>query len=75
MVDVHGEDKERMLVTTNGERKCYFAYRSSKMQSVSRDTRRAMRETQMSYDAVLNLTDGKARQLTSTGREISPCNG
>ena len=30
MVDVHGENKEGMLITKNGERKFYFAYHSSK---------------------------------------------
>ena len=69
--DVHGEDKEKMLVAKSGERKFYFAYRSSKMQGVSRDTRRAIRETQMSYDTVVILTDGKTRQLSGASREIS----
>ena len=69
-VDVHGEDKEKMLGTKSGERKFYFAYRSSKMQ-VSRVTRRAIRETQMSFGAVVILTDGKTRQPTGASRENS----
>ena len=72
MVDVHGENKERMLMTKNGERKFYFAYHSSKMQDVSRETRREIRETQTSYDAVVILTGGKTRPLTGASREISP---
>ena len=35
MVDVHGENEERMFITNNGEGKIYFAYHSSKMQDVS----------------------------------------
>ena len=38
----------------------------------SRETRRAIWETQMSYDAVVILTDGKTRQLKGASREISP---
>ena len=61
-----------MLMTKNGEGKFYFAYHSSKMQDVSRETRQAIRETQMSYDAVVILTDRKSRQLTGVSRKISP---
>ena len=70
MVDVHGEN-ERMSMTKKGERKFYFACRSSKMQGVSRETRLAIWETQMSFVAVVILTDGKTRQLTGASREIS----
>ena len=59
-------------MTKNGEGKFYFAYHSSKMQDVSRETRQAIRETQMSYDAVVILTDRKSRQLTGVSRKISP---
>ena len=72
MVDVREENKEIMLLTKNGENKFYLAHYSSKMQGVSRETKRATRETQMSCDAVVNLTDGKTRQLTGARREISP---
>ena len=68
MVDVHGENKERMVITENGENKSYFAYRPSKKQSVPRDTRRAIWETQMSVNAVVILTDEK---IASTHRCIS----
>ena len=68
MVDVHGENKERMLMTKNGEGKFYFAYHSSKMRDVSRETRRAIRETQMSHDAVVIVTERKSRQLTGVSR-------
>ena len=72
MVDVHEENKERMLMTKKGERKFYFAHRSSKMQGVFKKTRRAIRQTQMSYDTVVILADGTTRQLTGASREISP---
>ena len=36
------------------------------------ETRRAIRETQMSYDAVVILTDRKTRQFTGVSRKISP---
>ena len=39
---MHGENKEAMLMTKNGEGKFYFANHSSKMQDVSRETRRAI---------------------------------
>ena len=65
MVDVHGENEERMVMTENGENKIYFAYRPSKKQSVPRETRRAIRETQMSVNAVVILTDEK---IASTHR-------
>ena len=63
---------ERMSMTENDEEKIYFAYHASKMQDVSRETRRAIRETQMSYDAVVILTERKTRQLTDVRRKISP---
>ena len=67
---MHGEN-ERMSMRKKGERKFYFACRSSKMQGVSRETRLAIWETQMSFVAVVILTDGKTRQLTGASREIS----
>ena len=73
MVDVHGENEERTLMS--GEGKFYLAYHSFQMQDVSRETRHAIRETQMSYDAVVILTGRKTRQLTGVSRKISPCNG
>ena len=60
-----------MLMTKNGERNCYFAYHSSKMQDVSRDTRRAIRETDELRRSCV-LTDRKTRQLTGVSRKISP---
>ena len=69
---MHRENKERMLMTKNGEGKFHFAHLSSKVQHVSRETRRAIRETQMSYDAVVILTDRQMRQLTGVSRKISP---
>ena len=58
-------------MTKKGGRKFYIAYDSSKMQGVSRETRRAIWETQMSFDAAVLLTDGKTRQLTGASREMS----
>ena len=72
IVDMHGENKERILTKENGEGNFYFAYHSSKMQDVSRETSRAIRETQMSYDAVAFLTGRKTRQPTAVSRKISP---
>ena len=48
----------------------FTSYHSTKMQSVPRDTRRAVLEAQMSYDAVVILRDGKMRQLTGASRKI-----
>ena len=41
------------------------------MQSVSGETRRAIWETQMIYDAAVFLIDGKTRQFAGASREIS----
>ena len=71
IVDVCGENKERMLMTKmTKENFTSHVIHSSKI--FSRETRRAIRETQMSYDAVVILTDRKTRQLTGVSRKISP---
>ena len=62
-------------MTKNGEGKFYFGYHSSKMQDVSRETRRGIWETQMSHDAVGILTDRKMRQITDVSRKISHATG
>ena len=72
MADTRGGNEKRMLMMKDEERKLYFVSCPPEMQTAPRETRRVVWDTQMSFNAVVILTDEETRQLTDASRETYP---
>ena len=66
-------NEERMLIEKDAERNLHFALCPPEVQTVLRETRRAVWEKLIRFNAIVILTDDvEVRQPTEAGREICP---